>query len=181
MRLAGNEQRKLVVGQITGNRGIGIDQIVVVLLVKLLDQRQAARGDLKGLATLNVNLQVVIALMRLVVSVGLGTRRGSHDVRKDLVAQNLMAADLKLRRIILLEPIDQHVEALEHAAVFLDIAQCTVNHLNPLSDRLFGSYSVNALPTLLPPTYVSTRVRSGLNTTKSASRPGIMLPHLSST
>ena len=181
MRLAGNEQRELVVSKIAGDRGVGIDQIVVVLLVKLLDQRQAARSDLKGLAALDVDLQVVIALMRLIVSLGLRTRRGGHDVRKDLVAQNRMAADLELRRIVLLEPIDQHVEALEHSAVLLDIAQCTVNHLNPLSDRFFGGYSVNALPTLLPPTYVSTRVRSGLNTTKSASRPGIMLPHLSST
>ena len=92
-----------------------------------------------------------------------------------------MAADLKLRRVVLLEPVNQHVEALEHAAVLLDIAQCTVNHLNPLSDRLFGGYSANALPKLLPPTYVSTRLRSGLNTTKSASRPSIMLPHLWST
>ena len=181
MRLAGNKQRKLVVSKIAGDRGVGIDQIVVVLLVKLLNQRQAARGNLKGLATLDVDLQVVIALMRLIVSLGFGTRRGSHDVRKDLVAQNRMAADLELRRIILLEPIDQHVEALEHSAVLLDIAQCTVNHLNPLSDHFFGGYSANALPTLLPPTCVSTRVRSGLNTTVSASRPGIMLLHLSST
>ena len=181
MRLAGNKQRKLVVGKIAGDRGVGIDQIVVVLLVKLLDQRQATRSDLKGLATLDVDLQVVIALMRLVVGLGLGTRRGSHDVRKDLVAQNRMAADLELRRVVLLEPVDQHVEALKHSAILLDIAQCTVNHLNPLSNRFFGGYSANALPTLLPPTYVSTRVRSGLNTTKSASRPGIMLPHLSST
>lgn len=56
MRLSGNKQRKFVVGKIAGNRGVGIDQIVVVLLVKLLDQRQAARSDLKGLTTLNVDL-----------------------------------------------------------------------------------------------------------------------------
>lgn len=68
MRLAGNEQCKLVVSKIAGDRSVGIDQIVVVLLVKLLDQRQAARGNLKGLATLDVDLQVVIALMRLVVA-----------------------------------------------------------------------------------------------------------------
>ena len=72
MRLAGNEQCKLIVGKIAGDRSVGIDQIVVVLLVKLLNQRQAARGDLKGLATLDVDLQVVIALMRLIVSLGLG-------------------------------------------------------------------------------------------------------------
>lgn len=77
MRLAGNKQRELVVSKIAGDRGVGIDQIVVVLLVKLLNQRQAARGNLKGLATLDVDLQVVIALMRLIVSLGLGTRRGS--------------------------------------------------------------------------------------------------------
>lgn len=77
VRFAGNEQRKLVVSKIAGNRSVGIDQIVVVLLVKLLNQRQAARGNLKGLATLDVDLQVMIALMRLVVSLGLGTRRGS--------------------------------------------------------------------------------------------------------
>ena len=181
MGLAGNEQREFVVGKIAGDRGVGIDQIIVVLLVKLLDQRQAARSDLEGLATLDIDLQVVIALMRLIVSLSLGTRRGRHDVRKDLLTRNRMAADLELCRVVLLEPVDQHVEALEHSAVFLDIAQCTVNHLNPLSDRLFGSYSVNALPTLLSSTYVSTRVRSGLNTTNSASRPSIMLPHLSST
>ena len=57
MRLAGNEQRELVVSKIAGDRGVGIDQIVVVLLVKLLDQRQAARSDLKGLATLDIDLQ----------------------------------------------------------------------------------------------------------------------------
>lgn len=55
--VARNEQGELVVGQIAGDRGVGIDQIVVVLLVKLLDQRQAARSDLKGLATLNVDLR----------------------------------------------------------------------------------------------------------------------------
>ena len=48
--------------------------------------------------------------MRLIVSLGLRTRRGSHDVRKDLVAQNRMAADLELRRVVLLEPVDRHVE-----------------------------------------------------------------------
>ncbi len=47
MRLAGNKQRKLVVSKIAGDRSVGIDQIVVVLLVKLLDQRQTARGNLK--------------------------------------------------------------------------------------------------------------------------------------
>ena len=89
--------------------------------------------------------------MRLIVSLGFGTRRGSHDVRKDLVAQNRMAADLELRRIVLLEPVDQHVEALEHSTVLLDIAQCTVNHLNPLSDRflwrLLGKRITDAVAT----------------------------------
>ena len=93
MRLAGNKQRNLIVSTIAGDRSVGIDQIVVVLLVKLLDKRQAARGNLKGLATLNVDLQVVIALMRLIVRLGLWARRGGHDVLKDLVAQNRMAAD----------------------------------------------------------------------------------------
>lgn len=84
VRLAGNEQRELVVGKIAGDRSVGIDQVVVVLLVKLLDQRQAARSDLKGLATLDVDLQVVIALMRLIVSLGLGTRRGTRTFAKTL-------------------------------------------------------------------------------------------------
>lgn len=33
MRLAGNKQRELVVGKIAGDRSVGIDQIVIVLLV----------------------------------------------------------------------------------------------------------------------------------------------------
>ena len=65
MRLTDHEQGELPFVQVAEDAALGIDELEIVRLVERLDPGLLAQGDLERLAPLDVDLEIVVAAMRL--------------------------------------------------------------------------------------------------------------------
>lgn len=54
---------------------------------------------------------------------------GIHDIREDLVAQDLGLAERQLMHIVLIEPVDKHIESLRESAIEATCLESVVNHV----------------------------------------------------